>query len=37
MSFECPVSIPYLLQATDCTQDTVYGDDIIKTYTIIKT
>ena len=37
MSFECHVSIPCLLQATDCTQDTVYGDNIIKTYNIIKT
>ena len=37
MSFECHISIPCLLQAIDCTQDTVYGNTIIKTYNIIKT
>ena len=35
-SFDCHVSVPCLLQAIDCTRDTVYGDNIIKTY-IIKT
>ncbi|KAK2192998.1 hypothetical protein NP493_19g13082 [Ridgeia piscesae] len=28
---ECHVNIPCLLQAIDCTHDTVYGDNIIKT------
>ena len=37
MSFECHTSIPCLLQAIDCTQDTVYGNIIIKTYNVIKT
>ena len=31
MSFECHFSIACLLQAIDCTQDTVYGNNIIKT------
>ena len=31
MSFECHISIACLLQAIDCTQYTVYGNNIIKT------
>ena len=31
MSFECHISIACLLQAIDCTQDIVYGNNIIKT------